>query len=157
MIARYFHRYDLTGEVTMKKIFIIFLFLAVAASGYLYYDWHAKTKNKSEADKITLYSWEDEKGLTHFSDKMPPGGARNIQKTNGYKYAAPPLVLTIKWTVENLYHRTKTGVNGLFKSKSKKNGKGSVAERFESTLNKKKNVTTTRDDTAVKKKRKRKQ
>lgn len=136
----------------MKKIFIIFLFLAVAASGYLFYDWHAKTKNKSEADKITLYSWEDEKGLTHFSDKMPPGGARNVQKTAGYKYAAPPLALTIKWTAENLYHRTKTGVNGLFKSKSKKKGQGSVAEQFESALNKKKKVRATRNDTTVKRK-----
>ena len=139
----------------MKKIFITFLILTVAASGYLYYDWHIKTKNKSEADRITLYSWEDEKGLTHFSDKMPPGGARNIQKTDGYKYAAPPLALTIKWTIENLYHRTKNAVSGLFKSKSKR--KGSVAERFESTLNKKKNVRTTSDDTTVRKKRKRKQ
>ena len=137
----------------MKKIFITFLILAVAASGYLYYDWHTKTKNKSEADKITLYSWVDEKGLTHFSDKMPPSGARNIQKTDGYKYAAPPLVLTIKWAAENLYHRIKNAVSSLFGFISKKKRKESVSERFESTLNKKKNIKSNQNDTTAKRKK----
>lgn len=107
----------------MKKIIIIFIIFIGAAAGYLYYDWQAKTKRLAEAPSPTLYSWTDEKGVKHFTDKEPPSGAQNVSKTKGFKYVKPPLVITLKQTAVNLYRRLTYPLSDFFRNMIKKRSK----------------------------------
>ncbi len=100
----------------MKKIFVFIIIFIAAAAGYLYYDWSTKTKRAALEPSKTLYSWTDEKGVKHFTDKEPPRGAKNIEKTTGFKYVKPPLVTTIKKGALNLYRLAKNALSGFFKN-----------------------------------------
>ena len=103
----------------MKKIAVFIIIFIAAAAGYLYYDWDTKNKRAALEPKKILYSWTDEKGVKHFTDKEPPGGASNIEKTTGFNYVKPPLVITIKKAALGSYRRTKNALSGLFKKRSK--------------------------------------
>jgi hypothetical protein len=107
----------------MKKILIPIILLIAVAAGYLYYDWDAKTKRAASEPKKILFTWTDEKGVKHFSDKAPPEGAKNVEKTTGFKYVKPPLITTIKNGAANLYRRGKNFLYSLFKRKSKRDRK----------------------------------
>ena len=111
----------------MKKVLIFVIVFIGLAAGYLYYDWHTKTKRLAEMPVPTLYSWTDEKGVKHFTDKMPPSGAENVIKTKGFKYMKPPLVTNIKNGAAKLYGRVKNAVFEFFryilKKRPKKNEK----------------------------------
>ncbi len=113
----------LAKQLIMKKIIaLIIIFMGVAA-GYLYYDWVTKTKRRAVEPSKTLYTWTDEKGVKHFTDKMPPNGAKNIKKTKGYKYIEPPLVITFKGGVVSMYGRVKDTVSDFFRFIIKKRPK----------------------------------
>jgi hypothetical protein len=107
----------------MKKIFVFIIIFIAAAAGYLYYDWNAKTKRAALEPSKTLYSWTDEKGAKHFTDKEPPRGAKNIEKNTGFKYVKPPLVTKIKDSVVNVYRRVKYSLTDYFKNILKKRSK----------------------------------
>jgi hypothetical protein len=104
----------------MKKALIIALIIILAAVGFLIYDWHVKTTIQEDDQRITLYSWTDEKGAKHFTDTQPPDGARDIEEHKGYQYADQPLVVKIKDKAIDGYKWTK---NKLFKKKDR-NKKG---------------------------------
>lgn len=87
----------------MQKTIIVLIVLLSGIAGYLVYDWHAKIKRQVTQPGITLYSWTDEEGNKHFTDKDPPKGAINIQKSVGYKYVDPPLIVTIKDKTIEIY------------------------------------------------------
>jgi hypothetical protein len=107
----------------MKKIIIFVVIFIGATAGYLYYDWHAKTKRLAEEPSPTLYSWTDEKGVKHFTDKTPPIGAQNVSKAKGFKYVKPPLAITLKQTAVNLYRRVTYAVSDFFRNIIKKSPK----------------------------------
>ena len=80
----------------MKKALIIILIILGLAGGFLYYDWHAKTKKMQAEPNITLYSWTDENGEKHFTDTQPPRGAKNVEEFKGYEHIKAPFILQIK-------------------------------------------------------------
>ena len=108
----------------MKKVLVFIIIFIAAAAGYLYYDWNIKTKKAALEPSKTLYSWTDEKGVKHFTDKEPPRSAKNIEKTKGFKYVKPPLVNQMKNSVANLYRRVKYALTHFFKNIFKKKSKG---------------------------------
>ena len=101
----------------MKKALVAILILALGLSGFLYYDWHTKTKKQAAEPSIPQYSWTDSQGVRHFTDSPPPAGATDIKETRGYTYIDPPLVLTIKNKAIEYYEKIK---EKLFKTKKKK-------------------------------------
>ena len=101
----------------MKKALGVILVLVLGVGGFLYYDWHAKTKKQASEPSIPQYSWTDAQGARHFTDRQPPQGATNIQETKGYKSIAPPLVVTFKNKAIEYYKKIK---ERLFKPKKKK-------------------------------------
>ena len=80
----------------MKKALIVILVLLCATAGFLYYDWHVKTKKLAADPNITLYSWTDEEGKKHFTDTQPPLNAKNVEEFKGYEHIKPPLIKIIK-------------------------------------------------------------
>ena len=107
----------------MKKKFIVLVVIVGLTSGYLIYDWQVTSKKRANAPITTIYSWEDESGNTHFSDKQPPDDARNIKQTKGQKYIKPPLAVRIKETVLGWYRQVKTGISKAVKSIPKRKSK----------------------------------
>ncbi len=101
----------------MKRTLVVIIIIILGCCGYLYYDWHTKTKQHAAEPSITQYSWTDEDGTRHFTDTAPPEGATNIKEAKGYKYTDPPLVVTIKNKVVEYYGQIK---EKLSKSKKKK-------------------------------------
>ena len=85
----------------MKKLYL-FLALAVLA-GYLAYDWHTAIQAQKQPPKVTLYTWSDEKGVKHFTDALPPVGARNVEKSTGVAQPRKPLVVRMKDAVVDAY------------------------------------------------------
>jgi len=104
----------------MKKALVVILVLVIGFSGFLYYDWHTKTKKQASEPSIPQYSWTDTQGTRHFTDRPPPKGATNIQETKGYKSGDPPLVVTIRNKAVEYYGQVK---EKLFKPKKKKRRK----------------------------------
>lgn len=101
----------------MKKALVVTLLIAIGFSGFLYYDWHTKTRLLAAEPSIPQYAWTDSKGVRHFTDSPPPAGAADIKETRGYKYIDPPLVVTIKNRVVEYYGKLK---EKIFKRKKKK-------------------------------------
>ena len=91
----------------MKKALVVILVFVSGVSGFLYYDWHTKTKKQAAEPSIPQYSWTDAQGARHFTDRPPPKGATHIQETKGYKSIDPPLVVTIKEKVAETYQHIK--------------------------------------------------
>lgn len=112
----------------MKKILIFILIFTGLAAGYLYYDWNVKTKRQAAEPSKTLYSWTDENGVKHFTDQKPPSEAKKIKKTKGFKYIKPPLIITIKEGVVNIYGRVKDAISGIFRFIIKKRPKHQKGE-----------------------------
>ena len=104
----------------MKKALVIILVTVLGVSGFLYYDWHTKTKMQSAEPSMPQYAWTDAQGSRHFTDSPPPKGATNIKGTKGHKYIDPPLVVTIKNKAVEYYGQIK---EKLFKPKKKKRSK----------------------------------
>jgi hypothetical protein len=101
----------------MKKALVVILVMVFGVSGFLYYDWHTKTKTQASEPSIPQYSWTDSQGARHFTDRPPPKGATNIKETKGYKSIDPPLVVSIKNKAIETYQQIK---KKLFKPRKKK-------------------------------------
>ena len=106
----------------MKKVVIILLVLICGSVGLLAYDWHVKTSIQEDDQRVTLYSWTDEKGAKHFTNTQPPDDAKNIEESKGYKYVDQPLVVKIKIKTIEGYKWIK---KKLFKNKDRKKKKQS--------------------------------
>jgi len=104
----------------MKRALVVIIVIILGCCGYLYYDWHTKTKKQVAEPSIPQYSWTDTQGIRHFTDSTPPKGATNVKKTKGYKYIDLPLVVTIKTKVVEYYGQIN---QKLFKPKKKKRRK----------------------------------
>ena len=105
----------------MKKTLIVLVILIIGTTGFLAYDWHVKTTIQQDDQRVTLYSWTDEKGARHFTDTQPPDDAQNIEAHKGYKYVDQPLVVKIRNKTMDAYQWTK---KKLFKKKDRKKKKG---------------------------------
>ena len=70
--------------------------IIAATIGYLAYDWHVKTTLHEDDQRVTLYSWTDEKGARHYTNTQPPDGARNVEESKGFKYTDQPLAVKLK-------------------------------------------------------------
>jgi hypothetical protein len=101
----------------MKKALVVILILVLGFSGFLYYDWHTKTKQQAAEPSLPQYSWTDSQGVRHFTDSAPPAGATDINETRGYQYIDPPLVVIIKNKAVEYYGKIK---EKIFKPKKKK-------------------------------------
>ena len=101
----------------MKRALVVIIVIILGCCGYLYYDWHTKTKKQAAEPSIPQYSWTDSQGIRHYTDSPPPAGATNIKETRGYQYIDPPLVLIIKNKAVEYYGKIKEAV---FKPKKKK-------------------------------------
>ena len=104
----------------MKKVLIIALLIILGSVGFLAYDWHVKTTIQADDQRVTLYSWTDEKGARHYTNTQPPDGAQNIEESKGYKYVDQPLVVKIKDKTIEGYQWIK---EKLFKKKDRKKKK----------------------------------
>ena len=80
----------------MKKTLIIAMIFIFGSIGFLVYDWHVKTKIYEDDQRVTLYSWTDEKGARHYTNTQPPDGARDVQENKGFEYTDQPLALKLK-------------------------------------------------------------
>lgn len=104
----------------MKKTLAVILIIVLGFSGFLYYDWHTKTKKMAAEPSVPQYSWTDKDGARHFNDRPPPEGATDIKETKGYQYIEPPLIYTLKNKVVDYYKKIK---EKLFKPQKKKKKK----------------------------------
>jgi len=98
----------------MKKALIIALIIILGAVGYLAYDWYVKTTIYEDDQRVTLYSWTDEKGARHYTNTQPPDGARNVEESKGFKYTDQPLAVKLKDKIVDGYKWVK---QKLFKKK----------------------------------------
>jgi hypothetical protein len=101
----------------MKKALVVVLAIVLGVSGFLYYDWHTKTRKQAAEPSIPQYTWTDAQGSRHFTDSPPPKGATNIKETKGYNYIETPLVVTIRNEIVEYYGQIK---EKLLKPKKKK-------------------------------------
>ena len=62
----------------MKKALVVALLIVTGFGGFLYYDWHTKTRQLAAEPSIPQYSWTDSKGVRHFTDSPPPAGAQEL-------------------------------------------------------------------------------
>ena len=106
----------------MKKAPIIALIIVLGSAGFLAYDWHVKTTIQEDDERVTLYSWTDEKGAKHYTNTQPPDNAKNIEESKGYKYVGPPLVIKIKDKTIEMYTWIKEKISKP-KDKMRKRGK----------------------------------
>jgi len=104
----------------MKKALMVIIILILACCGFLYYDWHTKTQKQAVEPSIAQYAWTDAQGTRHFTDTAPPEGSTNVEKTKGYKYITPPLVITLKNKTIEYYDRIKEKISKSKKKKKKK-------------------------------------
>ena len=104
----------------MKKALIIAMLIIIGFVGFLVYDWHVKTTIQQDDQRVSLYSWTDEKGAKHYTNTQPPDNAKNIEESKGYKYVGPPLVIKIKDKTIAIY---KWFREKLFKKKDRKKKK----------------------------------
>jgi hypothetical protein len=93
----------------MKKALLIVIIAAASAAGFLYYDWHQKTFVDEDEKYTYLYSWTDQGGEIHFSDKTPPPDARNIKTVKGLKQSETPVLVEIKDTVSSFFAESSVG------------------------------------------------
>jgi Domain of unknown function (DUF4124) len=107
----------------MKKIVLLLLVSLLTAGGFLYYDWHVKTKRAATQPPIKLYEWTDQQGVRHFTDTPPPQGDKGVKVTRGSKYISPPLIFLIEAKARTYYYRIRDYVTKRFSSKPKKNKK----------------------------------
>ena len=107
----------------MKKIALLLLVLLLSAGGFLYYDWHVKTKQTETQPGIKLYEWTDQQGVRHFTDTPPPQDAKGVKATRGTKYISPPLIFLIEAKTKAYYYRIKEYVAKRFSAKPQKNKK----------------------------------
>ena len=105
----------------MKKTLVIILIIVLGFGGFLYYDWHTKTKAQAAEPSISQYSWTDDQGIRHFTDTGPPEEVSDIRKIKGHKYIEPPLVYAIKDKGAETYKKIKKRLSKLKKKKAKKN------------------------------------
>ena len=102
----------------MKKALIAVSIIVLGAAGFLAYDWHVKTTIYEDDQRVTLYSWTDEKGARHYTNTQPPDGARNVEMSKGFEYADQPLAVKLKNKTVDGYKWVK---EKLFKKKKKNN------------------------------------
>ena len=107
----------------MKKALVVTLLIVIGFGGFLYYDWHTKTRQQAAEPSIPQYSWTDSRGVRHFTDSAPPAGATDIKETRGYKYIDPPLVVTIKNRIVEYWGKIKEKIFRPKKKRKKKKRK----------------------------------
>ncbi len=107
----------------MKNVLIALLIAVAGLGGYLAYDWISVADKRANAPIVNIYSWKDADGLVHFSDKTPPSDAREIQKTRGQAYIAPPLIVRVKERAMEWFDKAKKGISKRSDRKSKKKAK----------------------------------
>ena len=108
----------LIGDKQVKKTLIAASIIILGAAGFLAYDWHVKTTIYEDDQRVTLYSWTDEKGARHYTNTQPPDGARNVKESKGFEYTDQPLVIKLK---DNILDGYKWVLKSLFKKKKDKN------------------------------------
>ena len=106
----------------MKKVLIIAILIIIGFVGFLVYDWQVKTTIQQDDQRVSLYSWTDEKGEKHFTNTQPPDNARNVEEIRGYQYVEPPLAIRIKDKAVAMYRWVK---EKIFKKKDRKKKKPS--------------------------------
>ena len=104
----------------MKKALIAASIIILGAAGFLTYDWHVKTTIYEDDQRVTLYSWTDDKGSRHYTNTQPPDGARNVELIKGFEYTDQPLALKLKNKTVDGY---KWVEEKLFKKRDKNNKK----------------------------------
>ncbi len=104
----------------MKKTLIAASIIILGAAGFLAYDWHVKTTIYEDDQRVTLYSWTDDKGSRHYTNTQPPDGARNVELIKGFEYTDQPLALKLKNKTVDGY---KWVEEKLFKKRDKNNKK----------------------------------
>jgi hypothetical protein len=97
--------YQAPKGIGMKKALVVIMVIVLGISGFLYYDWHTKTKKQASEPSIPQYSWTDAQGTRHFTDRQS---------------IDPPLVVTIKKKGVEYYKKIKAR---LFKPKKEKGRK----------------------------------
>jgi hypothetical protein len=107
----------------MKKVLIALLAVVGVLAGYLVYDWFNVSDKRANAPAVNIYSWTDAEGLIHFSDKPPPAGAKEVHKTQGQAYVAPPLVIRIKQTAAEWLSKAKEGLSKRSDKRSRRKTK----------------------------------
>jgi len=104
----------------MKKTLVVMLIIVLGFGGFLYYDWHTKTKARGAEPSISQYSWTDAQGIRHFTDRVPSEGASDIRNIKGHKYIEPPVVHAIKDKGAETYKKIKKRLSKLKKKKKRK-------------------------------------
>jgi len=104
----------------MKRALVVIIVIILGCCGYLYYDWHTKTKKQAAEPSIPQYSWTDTQGIRHFTDSPPPKDATNVKKTKGYQYVDPALVVIIKNKVVEYYGQVREKLSKPKKKKRRK-------------------------------------
>ena len=99
------------GSDMMKKTLVVATIFIIGAVAFLAYDWHVKTTLQEDDQRVTLYSWTDDRGARHYTNTQPPEGAQNIEESKGYKYVDQPLVLRIKNVLITGYNWIKDGLS----------------------------------------------
>ena len=79
-----------------KRVLIVVILIAIAGAGFLCYDWYAVTQKQAPEPQVTLYSWTDENGATHFTDFPPPKTAIKVKKFEGYDHVRAPMLITAR-------------------------------------------------------------
>jgi hypothetical protein len=107
----------------MKNVLIVLLVAIAVLGGYLVYDWITVADKRANAPIVNIYSWRDADGLVHFSDKPPPSGALDIQKTRGQAYIAPPLITRVKERAIEWFDKAKKGISKRSDKQSRRKSK----------------------------------
>ena len=79
-----------------RKILFALVFVALIVGGYLGYDYYMWQRTLDPDPEVNLYGWTDAGGVRHFTDTPPPGGARDVRVTYGFKHHRLPLVLQLR-------------------------------------------------------------
>ena len=58
----------------MKKAQVVTMLIVLGFSGFLYYDWHTKTRQLAAEPSIPQYSWTDSKGVLSAREFRPAAG-----------------------------------------------------------------------------------
>ncbi len=95
----------------MKKVLIVLAVIIGLFGGYLVYDWITVSDRRANAPVVNIYSWKSDDGSVHFSDKPPPPDAKEIHKTQGQAYVAPPLAIRMKERAVEWYSSKKEGIS----------------------------------------------
>jgi hypothetical protein len=90
--------------MSRKVLFSIVAFILIVA-GYLGYDYLMWSKYLEPDPGIRLYGWTDAQGVRHYTNRVPPEGAGDIQITEGFKHRRLPLVIKAKEGIIRIFRK----------------------------------------------------